>query len=256
MRACIYCFSISYDLFKKQIRSFFMNYRALVAEFIGTFALIFIGVGSIAAAAVMKHDMGLVGIALAHGLTIAVMASATGAVSGGHLNPAVTFGALVTRKIAPALGVAYIIVQVLGAFLGAICIGYAFPLAGPAKAMIGAGTPAIAAGVTTGAAFVMEFILTFFLVFVIFGTAFDRRAPKTGALFIGLTVTLDILAGGPITGAAMNPARHFGPALLAGMYGQMWLYWLAPLLGGAAAAIVYVTVLEERVGEAPTTVQP
>jgi aquaporin Z len=93
---------------------------------------------------------------------------------------------------------------------------------------------------------VLEFILTFFLVFVVFGTAMDKRAPQVGGLFIGLTVTLDILAGGPISGAAMNPARYLGPALLGGGLQYIWLYWLGPLAGGAAAALVYHYLLEDR----------
>lgn len=223
-----------------------MNSKALIAEFIGTFALIFIGVGAIATNYIIKGetDVDLVAIALAHGLTIAVMVSATAATSGGHLNPAVTFGALLAGKINLKDGLGYIIVQCLGAIFAASLIKLAIPLE-PLGA-IKMGTPALGNGATPIMGLVLEFILTFFLVFVVFGTAMDKRAPQVGGLFIGLTVTLDILAGGPISGAAMNPARYLGPALLGGGLQYVWLYWLGPLAGGAAAALLYHYLLEDR----------
>src|SRR4051794_4385960 len=166
--------------------------RRCVAEFIGTFALIFVGVGAI------YHNAGLLAVALAHGLTIAVMVSATGAISGGHLNPAVTFGLFVGRKISCSDMLAYWIAQLLGAtaagFLQTCIVGI------PAVA---SGTPDIGFGVNPGIAIVVEIVLTFFLVFVVYGSAVDGRAPKIGGLAIGATVALDILFGGPITGASM-----------------------------------------------------
>jgi aquaporin Z len=224
-----------------------LRYRALVAEFIGTFALIFVGAGSIAADALTHGKVGLTGIAFAHGLTIAVMASATAAVSGGHLNPAVTFGALLGRKIDPLNALGYVVAQCVGG----VCAGALLHAAVPAAALsaVAVGTPAPAPGVGGGEALLVEAVLTFFLVFVVFGTAIDPRAPKVGALFIGLTVTLDIFMGGPLTGAAMNPARWLGPALAGGgTLGNFWIYWAGPLLGGGAAALVYVFALE---AEAP-----
>lgn len=222
-----------------------MKTKALVAEFIGTFALIFVGVGSIAAAQMAGPGSGLVGIALAHGLTIAVMVSATAAISGGHLNPAVTVGAWVGKKIDTANALGYIVSQCLGAIVAAALVKLAIP--GAVLAAVGMGTPAVnaQAGVTTTMALAAEIILTFFLVFVVYGTAIDKRAPKVGGLFIGLTVALDILMGGPISGAAMNPARHLGPALLGGGLQNTWLYWVGPLLGGILAGLVYHNVLEE-----------
>ena len=221
-----------------------MNFKAYVAEFIGTFALIFVGVGAIAADHITSGASGLVGIALAHGLTIAVMASATAAVSGGHLNPAVTIGALSVGKIDAANAVGYVVSQCLGAVVAAAAIKFCVPAA--ALTAVNMGTPALGDGISVPMGMVTEFVLTFFLVFVIFGTAIDRRAPKVGALFIGLTVTLAILMGGPITGAAMNPARHLGPALMGGGLQNIWLYWVAPLAGGIAAALVYHHTLEEK----------
>jgi MIP family channel proteins len=221
-----------------------MNVRPLVAEFIGTFALIFVGVGAIAVDGITHGGAGLVGIALAHGLTIAVMVSATAAISGGHLNPAVTIAALVGGKIDARGALGYILAQCAGAIFAAFMITLAIPA--PALAAVNMGTPALGAGIGLGQGLVTEAVLTFFLAFVVYGTAIDQRAPKVGGLFIGLTVTLDILVGGPITGAAMNPARHLGPALLGGGLDNLWLYWVGPLIGGVLAGLVYHNVLETR----------
>jgi len=209
----------------------------LVAEFIGTFTLIFIGVGAIAANHATNGALGLTGIALAHGLAIAVMVSATAATSGGHLNPAVSFGALVAGHIRAGSAVAYIVAQCLGALAAAFLVKMAMPTAW--LDAVGMGTPALGDGVTIGQGFVMEAVMTFFLAFVVLGTAIDDRAHKVGGLFIGLTVALDIMAGGPVTGAAMNPARHFGPALMGGGTQNMWLYWVAPITGASLGALVY-----------------
>ncbi len=220
-----------------------MNGKAFLAEFIGTFALVFVGVSAIVTNNLMEGGPGLISIALAHGLTLAVMISATAAISGGHINPAVTFGALITGKIDAVNGIGYIIAQCLGGIVAAALIKVVMPAG--ATFLVNMGTPELGTGVTLGIGLLMEIILTFFLVFVVFGTAMDRRAPKMGGLFIGLTVTLDILIGGPITGAAMNPARHLGPALLGGGMENTWLYWVGPLIGGALAAMIYHHALEE-----------
>jgi len=220
-----------------------MNMKALVAEFVGTFGLIFVGVGAIAADSMTGGQSGLTGIALAHGLIIAVMVSATGAISGGHLNPAVTIGAMVGGKIDAAGAVGYIIAQCLGAIVAAFAVTLAVP--SDVLGVIKMGTPALGAGVSVGQGLVTEIVLTFFLMFVVYGTAIDARAPKVGGLFIGLTVALDILMGGPISGAAMNPARHLGPALLGGGLDNLWLYWVGPVIGGILGAIVYARVLRQ-----------
>ena len=216
--------------------------KKFIAEFIGTFALIFIGVGSIACNFINGGETGIVGIALAHGLTIAVMASATAAISGGHLNPAVTIGMLCAKKIDFGGAINYIAAQCLGGIAAAALLKLCLPAA--ALTAVNMGTPALAPGITIGMGLLTEIILTFFLVFVIYGTAVDSRAPQVGALFIGLTVTLDIFVGGPITGAAMNPARHLGPALLGGGLTNLWLYWAGPVIGGILAALCYNKFLE------------
>jgi len=220
--------------------------KAFAAEFIATFALIFVGVGSIAADHMTGGAAGLTGIALAHGLVIAVMVSATMAISGGHVNPAVTIGALVAGKIDVKNAAGYIIAQCLGGLMAA----YALILAVPSGALhaVNFGTPALGQDISVFQGLVTEIILTFFLMFAVYATAIDRRAPKVGGLYIGLTVTLGVLAGGPITGAAMNPARHLGPALAGGSMEHLWLYWVGPALGAAMAAAVYRNLFEESAG--------
>ncbi len=220
-----------------------MNKKALIAEFIGTFTLIFVGVGSIVADYLSGGKVGLTGIALAHGLAIGVMASATLAISGGQLNPAVTIGLWSAKKINTTNAVGYVIAQCLGAISAAYLIKLAVPT--DALTAVGMGTPALGQGITAQMGLVTEIILTFFLVFVIYGTAVDARAPKCGGLFIGLAVTLGVLMGGPISGAAMNPARYIGPALLGGGLQNAWIYWVGPILGGVLAAQVYKTQLEK-----------
>jgi aquaporin TIP len=202
-----------------------------VAEFVGTFALIFIGVGSI----VVGAD--LVGVALAHGLVIGVMASAVGHISGGHFNPAVTFGFLITRRMEPALAGIYVAAQLAGAVAAAILLRLIYPDELP----LDNGAPVLAEGVGAFSGLLLEAILTFFLVWVIFATAADPRGAfkSIAGLAIGLTITLDILAGGPLTGAAMNPARALGPELIQNVWSDFWIYILGPLVGGGAAALLY-----------------
>ena len=220
-----------------------MNKKALIAEFIGTFTLIFIGVGAIAADYISGGKLGLTGIALAHGLAIGVMVSATAAVSGGHLNPAVTIGLWSAKKINGINALGYVIAQCSGAILAAFLIKFAVP--SDTLAAVGMGTPALGHGISAQMGLVTEIILTFFLVFVVYGTGVDARAPKCGGLFIGLTVALDIMMGGPISGAAMNPARYIGPALLGGGLDNAWVYFVGPIVGGVLAAQIYKTQLEK-----------
>ncbi len=221
-----------------------MNTKALVAEFIGTFTLIFVGVGAIASDAMTGHMLGLTGIALAHGLAIAVMVSATAAVSGGHLNPAVTFGALVAKKIDVLNGIAYMVAQCLGGIVAAYVLKLAIPE--QVLAATSFGVPVVTKGATVMQALFTEIVLTFFLVFVVFGTAIDKRAPKVGGLFIGLTVAMGVMMGAAISGAAMNPARFLGPAVAGGGFDNAWLYWIGPFIGGGLAALIYKFSLEEK----------
>lgn len=207
--------------------------KQCVAELIGTFALIFVGVGAINA------NPGLLGVALAHGLTIAVMVSATAGISGGHLNPAVTFGLWVGQQIDARKALAYWVSQLLGAVVAGILLVNLLGNAVHSGAeAVAAGTPDLS-GIGAVKGTLIEAVLTFFLVFVVYGTAVDPRAPKIGGLAIGLTVALDILFGGPLTGAAMNPARTFGPAVASAHWSNHLVYWVGPMLGGAAAGLIY-----------------
>jgi MIP family channel proteins len=212
------------------------SWRHFVAEFIGTFALVFIGGAAIMITKDSNSPAGLLGIALAHGLILAVMISALMRISG-HFNPAITLGFLAVRRIDVSMAGVYIVAQVIGAILGAYVLKWTFPFT-LFEATRGGGQ-AVALQVTGGQAFLLEFVATFFLVLVVFGTAVDPKAPRIGGLAIGLVVTADILAIGPLTGGSMNPARSFGPAVASGIFEAQLIYWMAPIAGGLLAAVLY-----------------
>ena len=217
--------------------------RSLVAEAVGALALIFLGAGSIIADQLSGGKVGVIGIAFAHGLAIATMVAAAGHVSGGHFNPAVTLGFLATRRLPVGTGISYILAQLVGASIGALLLTATFPEA--ARQAVGLGTPALGRGISAGTGIVVEAVLTFFLVFVIFGVAVDARAQRPAApLAIGLVITMDILAGGVLTGAAMNPARAFGPALFSGVWANHAVYWIGPAVGAVLAAWIYTYLMD------------
>jgi len=218
--------------------------QRMVAEFVGTFALIFMGVGSICAdkfiiAGGNSGGLGLLGIAAAHGLAIAIMVTAVGHISGGHLNPAVTIGFWVTRRLATLDALLYWVSQLAGATAAAYLLKAVVPE--DTWRAVGLGTPDLARDLTRLSGMTIEAVLTFFLVFVFFATAVDERGAfsKIGGFAIGLTITMDALMGGPLTGAAMNPARAFGPALAAHHWANHGVYWVGPLAGGVVAAVLY-----------------
>jgi aquaporin TIP len=210
--------------------------RRGAAEFIGAFALIFIGAGAVVAAG-PSGDPGVVAIALANGLVIAVMVSAVGHISGGHFNPAITLGFLVTGRLAPLLAVIYWIAQFAGAVAAAGLLRWIFDDASEGNL----GAPVLSPSIQPEAGLVIEAILTFFLVWVVFATAADPRGTfkSIAGLAIGLTITADVLMGGPLTGAAMNPARAFGPELVAWDWDNAWIWYIGPFAGGVIAAVVY-----------------
>ena len=212
--------------------------RRATAEFVGTFALIFVGAGAIMTAGGI-HDPSLIGIAVAHGLVIGVMASAVGHISGGHFNPAVTLAFVVTRRMKLSLAGVYWVTQFGAATLGALLLKWIYP----ASAVDGAklGVPALNGSISSGAGLVVEAVLTFFLVWVIFATAADPRGAfkQISGLAIGFTITLDILIGGPLTGAAMNPARAFGPQLVQNAWSDGWIWYVGPIAGGVVAGVLY-----------------
>src|SRR5438128_963613 len=215
--------------------------QKLVAEFVGTFTLVFVGVGAIIAASQFggTRGAGLVTIAMAHGLAIATMVPALGHVSGAHFNPAVTIGAVVTGKMSITDGVAYVVSQLAGAAAGAALLRAALPTSfwDP----VNLGTQAVNKSLTLGQGVLIEGVLTFFLVWVIFVTAFDEHGSFrfSAGLGIGFVVLMDHLVGVPFTGASMNPARTFGPALVSATWTDHWVYWLGPVAGGVIAAVLY-----------------
>jgi aquaporin Z len=206
--------------------------RRTTAEFIGTFALIFVGAGAVPFARTTTD------IALANGLVIAVMVSAFGLISGGFFNPAVTLGFVVTRRIATPLAVAYWVAQFAGAALAALLLKWVLPKAAADGTHLG--VPALAS-ISAGKGVAVEAVLTFFLVWVIFATAVDPRGTfkQIAGLAIGLTIVFDALLGIGLTGGAMNPARAFGPQLVANHWANGWVWYVGPLAGAAVAALLY-----------------
>lgn len=218
--------------------------QKLVAEFIGTFAFVFFGVGAICADQFLRSStngqtgFGLLGVALAQGLTFGIMVTALGHISGGHFNPAVTIGFWVTRKLSTFDLLAYWVAQIAGAVAAAYLLRR---LPFDAWSSVQLGTPDLASGVTRTNGMIFEGVMTFFLVFVVFATAVDARGAfnKIAGFAIGLTVTLGVLLGGPFTGAALNPARVLGPALASNHWTNHGVYWIGPLAGGLAAGWLY-----------------
>ncbi len=214
--------------------------RKLAAEFIGAFALIFIG----AAAIIQTGGQNLLAIAIAHGLAIALLVSSLGHISGGLFNPALTIGLWATRRLDTISTVAYIIAQLLGAVVAALALLLLFPEA--LRDAVSLGVPLLGRGIEFGQGVILEAIATFFLMLAVFGTALDSRGPKLGGFGIGLILTMDILAIGTLTGAAMNPARTFGPALVGGEWSNHLVYWIGPIIGAVVAALVYHYLFAEE----------
>jgi MIP family channel proteins len=217
--------------------------RHFVAEFVGTFALVFIGGGAIMAAEASRMESGLVVAAFAHGLIIAVLVSALMRISG-HFNTAVTIGFLAARRIDPLMAGVYIAAQILGAIAAAYALKGLLPPALTEATRIGG--QSIALEISATQAIGLEAIATFFLVFVIFGTAVDPKAPRVGGLAIGLTITAGILAIGPFTGGSLNPARSLGPAIASGIFEGQAVYWIGPVVGAVIAALLYDTLFIRR----------
>ena len=217
--------------------------RRAGAEAIAAFALVFAGCGAIIADARYHGALGTVGIAIVFGLIIMVMVYATGHLSGAHINPSVTIAFTLTRHFPARDALAYVFAQVVGATAGALTL-LAVWTDKPAK--LGATLPSVGAG----SAVAYEVVLTAFLMFVIMAVATDTRAVGAGAaIAIGGTIGLDALFGGAVTGASMNPARSFGPALVAGEWHDLWIYLVGPIAGAALGAFAYQLVRGEHVAE-------
>ncbi|HLZ28349.1 MAG TPA: aquaporin [Chloroflexota bacterium] len=208
--------------------------RNAIVEFVGTFALIFVGAGSIIA----TGGQNLVAIALAHGLAIGLMVAAAGQISGGVYNPSLTIALVAARRIGVNRGVYYIVAQLVGALVAALALKAIFPAA--AVTAVKLGVPGVGADYGVIAALLAEIIMTFFLMYAVFGVAVDLRGARAIAgLVIGLTITADIFVGGGVSGAAMNPARWFGPAVVQGVYDNWWIYWVGPIVGAVLAALLW-----------------
>ena len=243
--------------------------RPCIAEMVGTFMLCFIGAGAICTTGVTSggDNAGLLGVAIAHGLALAIGVTATMNISGGHLNPAITIMLWVYKKIDNDKALFYILAQLLGSLIAGGLLMLLFREAASATHL---GTPHINNEILTtkstgfwsryevpATAIGIEAVLTFLLAFAVLATAVDPRAPKVGGFAIGLTIAADILVGGPITGAAMNPARAFGPGIWdAGAFGwdifqrSQVVYWIGPIVGALAAGGLYFKFIlpDEKTG--------
>lgn len=221
--------------------------RRLVAELLGTFLFVFVGAGSAIATQSLFSNPGsslLIG-ALANGLGLAVAVSITMGISGGALNPAVTIALFLGKKMKGKDVVPYIIAQLIGATLAGAVLVASVPNSLGSGANWGA--PSLSSAITVGQGLLLELVMTFFLVMAVYGTAVDKRAPKIAGFGIGLAVLTDVLAGGPFTGAAMNPARAMGPMFASLTFpSYWWIYWIGPIVGGGLAGLIYNRVLEKE----------
>jgi MIP family channel proteins len=224
--------------------------RPLLAEFLGTLLFVFVGCTSVIANGITTGGLGILGVAAAHGVAIAVVASAFMNISGAHFNPAVTAGVFMARKIdAPTAGF-YVLAQLAGATAAALILKAVVPVMAGRITALGTPTPGTQTG--TMAAIVMEGILAIVLVSAVMGTAVAQNAPKIGGLAIGLAVFAGALVGAPLSGGVFNPARAFGPALVSWQWTAQMIYWIGPLVGGAVAGLVWAKFLLPK---DPTQVQ-
>lgn len=215
--------------------------RRLVAEALGTFLLVYFGCAAVIMNSYPKADYGVLGIAIAHGVILAIAVSATMNISGGHLNPAVTIALAVGKRITIRDAGAYVVTQLVGAAIAAFALK-ATMVAGVAR-VSSYGAPAINAQISLTTAILIEAILTFVLVSAVYGTAISKNAPKIAGFGIGLTLVPAIIAAGPLTGAMLNPARAMGPALAANHWVGHATWWVGPIVGAVLAALVWERVL-------------
>ena len=219
----------------------YTSFQKFTAEFLGTFALVFFGAGAVCADRYLQSSggIGILGIALASGLAMAIMASALGHISGGHFNPAITIGFWVTKRVGTLEAFLYWAAQILGAIAAAFLLKTIIPE--ETWRAVALGTPELVRDFSRLSAMVLEAVASFFLVLVVFATAVDERGSfrSIAGFGIGLTITLGILVIAPFTGAAMNPARAFGPALASNHWTNWGVYWIGPLAGGFLAGLLY-----------------
>jgi len=211
--------------------------KQYIAECTGTFILVFIGVGAVIANVVSQGGVGIVGIALAFGFAVMASVYMFAGISGAHINPAITVALIVNRNISFAKGLGYITSQLVGASLAALGLWIVFG----SRDLLGSGVTILRPGVSLTQGFLTEAGLTFFLMMAVFAFIRNDAAKERwlhGAVVIGFVVAMDILLGGILTGASMNPARTFGPALLSGVWINHLVYWVGPIVGGLAAVVI------------------
>ncbi|MDE2217758.1 MAG: MIP family channel protein [Planctomycetota bacterium] len=224
------------------------TFKKYVAEFLGTFALVFIAAGAVCVDYYLKRNggqgLGTLGIAIAFGLGTTSVIYAIGYVSGAHINPAVTIAYWITKRTNPNTAIKYILSQIAGASLAGFALKTLFP---DALYTVYLGAGVLGDDVSLFRGIVMEFIISFLLVLTVFGTAVDKRAHKGFAgLTIGVVVLFGALVGGPISGGIMNPARAFGPAIASAQFTHHYVWWIGPILGGVVAALLYDVIFTER----------
>lgn len=219
--------------------------RSFLAEFIGTFALVWLAAGAVCVDAMLPAGLGPVGIALAYGAAAALTTYALGRASGGHFNPAITAAVYVSKRIDAVKASFYVICQLLGAALAGLLLARTFQ----SRPEIAAQPPYLGScdlwAVGFRAATLIEAIATFLLVLVYYSARYEGRARSGWPVAVGLAVTAGSLALGPLTGGALNPARAFGPAVASGHWSHFYVYWVGPLVGAAAAALLYDNILLE-----------
>ena len=223
-------------------------YKKYIAELVGTFALVFVAAGSVCADFYLRQSggqgLGLLGISIAFGVVVVAIIYATSYVSGSHVNPAVTVSFWITRRMDPNTAIMYIISQIAGAILAGLALKTLFP---DALKTVYLGTCILSSGVSVWRGILMEFIITFLLVFTFYGTLVDRRAsPGFAGVAIGLVVLFGSMIGGTISGGAMNPVRVFGPAIASGQFTHHFVWWVGPILGAIAAGLTYDNIFAEK----------
>ncbi|KAK7252683.1 hypothetical protein RIF29_36813 [Crotalaria pallida] len=227
--------------------------KAYAAEFIATLIFVFAGVGSAIAYNELTKDAaldaaGLVAVALAHGFALFVGVSIAANISGGHLNPAVTFGLAIGGNITVLTGLFYWIAQLLGSIVASLLLTFVTSKSTP--------THGLASGVNAFGGVVFEIIITFGLVYTVYATAADPKKGSLGTIApiaIGFVVGANILAAGPFSGGSMNPARSFGPAVASGNFAENWIYWVGPLIGGGLAGLIYGDIFIGSYAPAPAS---
>jgi len=236
----------------------YTKWQKALAEFVGPLAFVFVGGGAVMIADFGAGNSGLITVALAYGLVIATMMTAIGHVSGGHLNPAVTIGAWVTQKISSSLAVIYLVAQFAGGVVGALLLRAAFPKTIWKGATHPLGVTTVVNGISKGQAVLIEAVLAFFVMWVIMATAIDPNGSfgKVAGLAVGFAYAMAVMMGGPITGGSMNPARTLGPAIVAGKYTGIWVYFVGPIAGAIVAAALYDGVMLRRREPEPAMAGP